>query len=103
MRLMTERVVLSAPKISTLSIQSRGEEPPENGTQFLSPTDSQGDGTILVTNELDSDALVILMHADGRQSRSICVRQHMGATMAAIPPGQYVIAYTVGSSWQKGK
>lgn len=102
-RLITERVILSAPKTpsSKNRVLGQSEEPPENGTEFLYPTAKRGAGTIRITNELDADAFVELLLPRGIQFRAIYIGHNMEAAITEIPPGAYVVAYTVGSGWQK--
>jgi hypothetical protein len=112
-RLITERVVFSQRAATTQTVpeasksknrvQSRIEEPPENGTEVFPKIGRRGSGTIRITNELDADAVVELLRPNGRQFRAIYVHRHMEAAVLAIPAGVYVVAYTVGSGWQKGK
>jgi hypothetical protein len=100
--LINQHVVLSLPKASPSSFKGRGEDPPSNGTEFPTATTKYGVGTIGIANEVDADALVQVWQPNGAQFRAIYVTRHMNASMKAVPPGLFLVTYSVGSGWNKG-
>jgi hypothetical protein len=101
--LIIEHVIISASK-PTHNAQVQGEslKSPQNGTEFARPISSSGSGTILISNELDSDAFIQLLRSDGKEIRAMYVVHQKQAAITAISSGMYMIKYTIGSGWSKG-
>ena len=71
-----------------------------NGTNLISPQDSEGLGKLRISNYTSSDAAVKLKTSQSRTTvRFVYVRAMSDVTVSKIDPGEYIVQFATGQDW----